>query len=137
MRNNNMSKYKERKQKKIYHGILRSIEWCYNEKHEYNGRMLYNQQLLRESFKSILINYQDSRVLIDDNVIRLMISSFQDDFNITLFLHYIVSYFYISKDIARQFQRYFKKLPGGIFPNYNTWKYVKRNTELLMSLGII
>lgn len=129
-----MSKYKEQKKKQIYQYINNTIEH-YKDKHEADY-----DWYVRQTFKSILYSYRGSRIIIDEDVIRMMISSFPDNYynSIEMILSYFSAHYYLTTNLIYEFEKYFKNIRNYItFYGNDTMRYTQHNIQLLMKMNII
>lgn len=128
-----MSKYKEQKKKQVYKEIFEQIEF-YKDEHpaDYDW-------YLRQSFEDIILQYEGSRVIIDDDVIRMMISAFPNNRfkSIDMLLGYYSAHFYLNKDLIRQFNEYFKNNNFLTYYSNDTMIYTQKNLQLLKKMNII
>lgn len=143
-----MSKYQERMKNKFLKEIFKYIEF-YNDEEEIKRleESKYTKEyFLERSFQFTLFSFADNKVAVDDDVIRTMISALETENEIKYLkllglghirslLEYILGYYYVSRDIVRQYKDYFKYIEEYMIQGQ--LKVAAKNLNLLKEQGII
>lgn len=115
-----MNSYRKRMKNEFLKKIYESINFYSDEENlkTFEGSKYSKEYFIEKMFEATLFSFADNKVVVDDDSIRIMISAIEtgEKFIITNLLEYIVGFYYINKDIARQYKEYLKDIDEDLMP---------------------